>query len=202
MRTMPASATQYYVALPFAYPVPNANPKIGACWPSHLRAATLHDRRPEARRGDDTRRADEPNIRGPCSVSVLAPFCTVSILWRRPVAVHIATVTNDSRPVTSHVTPGRVQYTLLSIHDTTQYRELRKVTRAAHTSQSHTNTAAVPVACAIPASRAGVFGYSYSLYTVRFVALGIAFKEFAGDLGADSLDQIRNRGRRPLAVIS
>ena len=38
--------------------------------------------------------------------------------------------------------------------------------------------------------------------TVRFVALGIAFKEFAGDLGADSLDQIRNRGRRPLAVIS
>ena len=35
--------------------------------------------------------------------------------------------------------------------------------------------------------------------TVRDGALGIAFKKSAGDLGADPLGQIRNRGRRPLA---
>ena len=39
----------------------------------------------------------------------------------------------------------------------------------------------------------------YTVSTVRDGALGIAFKKSAGDLGADSLGQIRNRGRRPLA---
>ena len=32
--------------------------------------------------------------------------------------------------------------------------------------------------------------------TVRYGALGIAYKEFAGDLGPNSLAQIRNRGGR------
>ena len=35
-------------------------------------------------------------------------------------------------------------------------------------------------------------------HTVRDGALGIASKEFAGDLGADSLGKIRNRLRFPL----
>ena len=35
------------------------------------------------------------------------------------------------------------------------------------------------------------------LNTVRCFALEIAFKKSAGDLGLDSLGEIRNRGRRP-----